>query len=119
MERAKDVLGKQGEQLAAEHLEAAGLVVLERNWRCREGEVDILARDGSVLVVCEVKTRSSTRFGTPAEAVDFRKSRRLRQLAQIWLAQSGQRFLAVRFDVVAILRLPDGTVELDHLVAVL
>lgn len=119
MERAKDVLGRAGEQLAVEHLEAAGLVVLERNWRCRAGEVDILARDGNVLVVCEVKTRSSTRFGTPAEAVDFRKSRRLRQLAGIWLANSETRFLAIRFDVIGVLRHPDGSFEIDHLVAVL
>lgn len=119
MERPKDVLGRVGEQLAVEHLESVGMVVLERNWRCREGEVDILARDGGVLVVCEVKTRSSTRFGSPAEAVDFRKSRRLRRLAGIWLASSGTRFQAVRFDVIAVLRRTDGSYQLDHLVAVL
>ena len=68
--RAKDAVGRYGEDVAARHLTEAGLVVLERNWRCREGEIDIVARDGDVLVVCEVKTRRSTTYGTPARGRD-------------------------------------------------
>ena len=63
--KVKDALGRFGEDVAARHLERAGLVLVERNWRCREGEIDIVARDGAVLVFCEVKTRSRPGFGSP------------------------------------------------------
>ena len=66
---AKDELGRRGEDEAVRYLEQRGLVVLSRNWRCRDGELDVVAVDGDRLVVCEVKTRSGTRFGEPAEAV--------------------------------------------------
>jgi putative endonuclease len=117
--RAKDALGKWGEELAVDHLEAAGLVVLDRNWRCRDGELDIVAQDGDVLVICEVKTRSSTAFGTPAEAIDWRKAGRLRRLAAMWLVGSSHWFESIRFDIVAVLKTPDGGHEVDHLVGVL
>jgi putative endonuclease len=74
--RVKDAVGRFGEQLAVGHLETAGLEILARNWRCRQGELDIVARDGSQLVFVEVKTRSSRAFGSPAEAVDRAKSAR-------------------------------------------
>ena len=83
---AKDALGRRGEDLAAAYLTEQGLVVLDRNWRCRLGELDIVATDSARLVVCEVKTRSSTRYGLPAEAVDARKARRIRHIAGAWLA---------------------------------
>ncbi len=67
--RVKDAVGRFGEQLAGDYLAEACLTILERNWRCPEGEIDIIALDGSVLVVVEVKTRSTTAFGEPAEAV--------------------------------------------------
>ena len=85
--RVKDAVGRFGEDVAAQHLLAAGLQILERNWRCREGELDIVARDGSELVFVEVKTRSSLAFGTPAEAVGPAKAARLRRLALCWLAE--------------------------------
>ena len=69
MVRAKDALGRYGEDVAARHLLSEGFVVLDRNWRCDVGEIDIVARDGDTLVVCEVKTRSGTGFGSPLEAV--------------------------------------------------
>ncbi|MDQ1487188.1 MAG: putative endonuclease, partial [Actinomycetota bacterium] len=74
---ARRALGRYGEGVAANHLAAGGLTVLARNWRCNEGEVDILARDGDVLVVCEVKTRRDAEFGTPFDAVTPRKAARL------------------------------------------
>ena len=71
--RAKDALGRYGEDVAARHLIEQGIVVLERNWRCDAGEIDIVGRDGQVLVICEVKTRRGTGYGTPIEAVTPRK----------------------------------------------
>lgn len=114
--RVSEALGRWGEQVAADALVAAGLTVLVRNWRCPEGEVDILALDGQVLVVCEVKTRSSAAFGRPEEAVTPVKAARLRRLALRWLSEHpGPR--DVRFDVVSVTR-GDGRgrpVVVDHL----
>ena len=75
-----------------------------RNWRCAEGEIDIVAADRRALVACEVKTRSSTRYGTPREAVDWRKRRRLRRLAIRWVVANGVLFDEVRVDVVEVLK---------------
>ncbi|MDX6202354.1 MAG: putative endonuclease [Frankiales bacterium] len=114
----KDVLGRFGENVAAAHLEGEGLVLVARNWRCREGEIDIVAVDGDVLVFCEVKTRSGLRFGSPAEAVSPVKLRRLKVLAARWLQESPRVWIDLRFDVVSVLRTPSGLV-VDHLRAVL
>jgi putative endonuclease len=99
----KDALGAHGEDLAAAHLIEAGLRVLDRNWRCPIGELDIVAREGNTLVFCEVKTRRSNAFGDPAEAVTWRKARKLRQLAGQWLTEHDEHAREVRFDVVAVL----------------
>jgi putative endonuclease len=106
--QAKDVLGSCGEQLAAEYLERSGLRILARNWRCSEGEIDIVAAERQVLVVCEVKTRSGTRYGTPLEAITRRKRARLRRLAVRWLAANGVLFDEVRVDVIGLTRQPGG-----------
>lgn len=115
--RVKDALGRFGEDLAVERLEAAGMVVLDRNWRCAErelpGEIDVVARDGRDLVVCEVKTRSGLGFGSPLEAVTGDKQARLRRLGAAWLRASGLRVRAIRFDVVSIVRTREG-VAVDH-----
>ena len=74
-------LGTYGEHLAAQHLVRAGMVVLDRNWRGVGGELDLVLRDGRTLVICEVKTRSSTAFGSPLEGVTATKAARLRRLA--------------------------------------
>jgi putative endonuclease len=110
----QSLLGQQGEQLAAEYLAKAGLDVLERNWRCPQGEIDIVAADGRVLVVCEVKTRSGTRFGTPIEGVTPRKAGRLRRLAALWLVQQNVLFDEVRIDVVGVLREGPGQFSIEH-----
>jgi putative endonuclease len=89
---AKDALGRHGEQVAARFLTQAGLTVLGRNWRCSQGEIDIIALDGRTLVICEVKTRSGVRFGTPLEAVSKPKLRRLRRLAVTWVRAHGLVF---------------------------
>jgi putative endonuclease len=86
---------------------AGGYRVLDRNWRCHEGELDIVAANGSTLVFCEVKTRSGTVFGVPAEAVGRTKQARIRRLAARWLAENrdriGRRAWTVRFDVASVL----------------
>ena len=115
---AKDVLGRRGEDLAAWYLERQGLVVLSRNWRCRHGEIDLVAIDAERLVVCEVKTRSSTRFGEPAEAVDRRKAARIRRVAHAWLAAHQTRWIEVRFDVLAVVAEPGAPVTVQHYRAV-
>jgi len=102
MTRTSD-LGAHGERIAAAYLVRAGARVLDRNWRCREGELDIVAREGSALVFCEVKTRRGTGFGHPVEAVTPTKQRRLRMLAQRWLAAHDEHAPDLRFDVVGVL----------------
>lgn len=116
--RVKDAVGRFGEQLATEHLVKAGLEVVQRNWRCRDGELDLVARDGSELVFVEVKTRSSTAFGSPAEAVDRRKAARIRRLALRWMNENRDGlapFSSVRFDVVAVVRGRGTGVRVEHL----
>ncbi len=111
---AKDALGRRGEDVAVDHLERHGLVVLSRNWRCRDGELDVVATDRNKIVVCEVKTRAGTGFGEPAEAVTWRKAARIRRVTQAWLATHRVRWCEVRFDVIAVLAPPDGPVTVQH-----
>ena len=111
---AKDELGRRGEDEAVRYLEQRGLVVLSRNWRCRDGELDVVAVDGDRLVVCEVKTRSGTRFGEPAEAVTPRKVARIRRLTQAWLAAHHVPWVEVRYDVLAVLIEPGAPVRVHH-----
>jgi putative endonuclease len=118
---AKDQLGAYGEELAAQWLQAAGMAVLDRNWRCREGELDIVARDGDTIVFCEVKSRSSARFGRPIEAITPAKARRQRALAARWLAAHRDEVTAasVRFDAVGVLTVAGCPPAVTHLTAVL
>ena len=115
MGRVKAAVGRFGEEVAARHLEATGLRVLDRNWRCAEGEIDIVASDGATLVVCEVKTRSGAGFGDPAEAVVGAKAARLRRLALRWLAAHDLGWRDLRFDVVTVVRRRDGAPVVRHL----
>jgi putative endonuclease len=100
---ARRARGAAGEERAAAWYEASGYRVLARNWRCREGELDVVVTDGRCVVFCEVKSRSSAAFGLPAEAVTRAKRERLRRLAASWLEATGTRPREVRFDVAAIL----------------
>ncbi|MEZ0163894.1 YraN family protein [Kineococcus sp. LSe6-4] len=118
--RAKDAVGRYGERVAARWLVEAGMTVLETNWRCRHGEIDVLARDGDDLVVCEVKTRRSTSAGTATEAVTPQKLTRLQELAQEWLTtHPSVRPAGVRFDVVAVTPAERGPARVEHLRGVL
>jgi putative endonuclease len=107
-------LGRYGEAYAARHLVEQGMVLLDRNWRCDAGEIDLVLRDGRVLVVCEVKTRSSTDYGSPLEGVDGRKAARLRRLAARWLADHQLRPDDVRIDLVGVLAPRGGTPSVEH-----
>ena len=107
-------IGSRGEDLAAEYLSGDGFTILDRNWRCRYGELDIIAAEGEVFVFVEVKTRTGRAFGTPAEAVTHTKLRRLRRLAGIWLAAQGGSWQAVRIDVIEI-RLSGPVPEITHI----
>jgi putative endonuclease len=108
-------LGSRGETIAAVYLTDAGLSVLDRNWRCRDGELDIVAREGTAIVFCEVKTRRATGFGHPVEAVTPVKQRRLRLLAQRWLAAHDEHAPDLRFDVVGVLMRPGRPAVVTHL----
>ena len=111
----KDALGRQGEQFAAEYLMNAGFLILDRNYRCADGEIDIVAADRRDLVACEVKTRSDVGYGTPVEAVTSRKLRRLRRLAAHWAATHSLFFDQLRVDIVGVLRSPSGDFTIEHL----
>jgi putative endonuclease len=143
----KDGVGRYGERVALQHVRARGWEVLDTNWRGKDGELDIVALDGDVLVVIEVKTRSGHGFGHPAEAVTPRKLARIKRLTGQWLTvfrerlaaarlqeeapeEAGQgsavpvlpdvrtRFGAVRIDVVAVTLQPQGRAVVEHLESV-
>ncbi|MGK9147359.1 YraN family protein [Plantibacter flavus] len=111
----KDELGRHGEQLANDHLEACGYRILDRNWRCPQGELDVVAEDDGTLVFVEVKTRSGTGFGDPVEAVTPVKLARIGRLANAWCADRRPRTRRMRVDVIGIVVPPHGDVRLQHL----
>ena len=107
-DRHNAALGGFGESLAAARYRAQGYELLERNWRCGAGEIDLICARGTLLVVCEVKARTGSGHGHPLEAVTAVKQRRLRRLAAIYLRQQGRHWAEVRFDVAVVL---GGTIE--------
>ena len=111
-------LGRDGEDAAAAYLTRRGMHVVARNWRCRYGEIDIIARDGPVLVFCEVKTRSGTGFGVPLAAITRTKLARMRRLAVLWLEEADAHHGPIRIDAVGLLRHADGRFEIDHVAGV-
>ena len=110
-------IGALGEQLAVEHLESLGLRVLIRNWRCRYGELDVIAADDAArtVVFVEVKTRTSDQFGGVVHAVTPQKVRRLRRLAGLWLASQDRSWAGVRIDVVGVRIGRKRSPEITHL----
>jgi putative endonuclease len=114
----KESVGRSGEDVAVAHLLAAGCEVLERNWRCWLGEIDIVAVDGDCLVVCEVKTRRSLVAGGPLEAVTAAKMSRLRRLTAAWLAAQDHYFPDVRIDVIGVTWPSPGPAVVEHVKAV-
>ncbi|RFU42434.1 YraN family protein [Actinomadura logoneensis] len=108
------MLGQRGEDAAAAYLKRLGWNVLDRNWRCSEGELDIVAYDGRFHVACEVKTRRSKAFGDPLEAITERKAARLRKLALRWAASNRVPGAHIRVDVLALVCHGEGF-ALEHL----
>jgi putative endonuclease len=109
-------LGQRGEQIVAEYLTNLGWQILDRNWRGRDGELDLVASDHRTLVVVEVKTRSGVGFGSAVSAVTYRKYARLRRLAAQWLEEHDWHPSAVRIDVIGLLL--DGQTancQIDHI----
>ncbi|WP_330337566.1 YraN family protein [Streptomyces sp. NBC_00557] len=113
---AREALGRYGEDLAARRLAEAGMTILERNWRCgRSGEIDIVARDGNTLVVCEVKTRRGGGYQHPMAAVTPEKAARLRALAEHWIhAHGGAPPGGVRVDLIGVLLPHRGAPTVEH-----
>ncbi|MDT0304659.1 YraN family protein [Streptomonospora wellingtoniae] len=110
----RSTLGTRGEDVAAAYLARGGLRILARNWRCAEGEIDIVAGQGATIVVAEVKTRTGLRFGSPLEAVTESKRRRLRRLARRWAATHGAAGRPIRIDAVCVLVLTGDRVCVRH-----
>jgi putative endonuclease len=112
---SRRALGAYGEDVAARLLTGErGMVLLDRNWRCAEGELDLVLRDGNTLVACEVKTRRGTACGSPHEAVDTVRLERLHRLVWRWAEEHGVRPDRARVDLVAVLRPSRGPAVVDH-----
>lgn len=107
-------LGKYGESLAEEYFEDLGCEILDRNWRCRAGEIDLVVREGRHLVCVEVKTRRSERSGHPLEAITPEKLRRMRKVAGEWAAANSEQRGALRLDVLSVLLSAEGVPVLMH-----
>lgn len=107
-------IGARGEDAAEAYLRRSGLDVIDRNWRCPVGEIDIVAIEGESLVLCEVKTRTTIAKGTPEEAVSAAKRKRLTRLAEAYIANAGIQPCEVRFDVIAIRVLSPDRALLRH-----
>jgi len=115
---AKDALGRRGEEIAARHLASRGLTIVDRNWRCPQGEIDLIARDGDELVFIEVKTRSSVAFGHPLESITATKLARLRRLAAAWCEAHPGDHDRIRIDAVGVIAPPGLPAEVEHLARV-
>lgn len=111
--------GRWAEQAACEHLMALGYTVLERNWRCRSGEIDLIAYHGDTIVIVEVRSRSvqAAAFGTPAESITPRKVRQVRNTAAVYLYQTGKSGANIRFDVIAVTFGRGDELTLEHIKA--
>lgn len=109
-----NVLGRYGEDRAAEYLASLGYEIIERNWRCSVGEIDLIARDRNRLVFVEVKTRSGSGFGHPFESISSEKLARLRRLVASWCEARQVNSQRVRMDAISVL-LTNGRVAIEHL----
>jgi putative endonuclease len=116
MTRLTDSVGAYGERVAMRTLSLIGMEILDHNWRCPQGEIDIVARNQEVIVFCEVKTRRSRWFGEPVEAVDRVRVHRLRAAARAWLAEHPDQRGDLRFDVICVWPARKGPARVDHIV---
>ncbi len=109
--------GQQGERMAAQYLLEQGYRIQQQNYRCRQGEIDLIAWDGTTLVFVEVKTKSQVRFGSPLAMVDVPKQRKLVHVAMTYIQRHQLSQMDIRFDVVAITLLPGRPAEVTHIPA--
>lgn len=117
--RSKDqrkAKGAMGEEAAALFLENLGYRILERNWRCRSGEIDLIAKQEHILVFIEVRSRSSSRYGTPAESVTARKITQVRQTAAVYLHMNRMGEAPIRFDMISVRLSAETSVVTDHFI---
>ncbi|OMF51351.1 YraN family protein [Paenibacillus peoriae] len=108
--------GAMGEEAAALFLENLGYRIIERNWRCRSGEIDLIAKQEHILVFIEVRSRSSSKYGTPAESVTARKIAQVRQTAAVYLHMNGIGEAPIRFDMISAQLTDEKAVVTDHLI---
>jgi putative endonuclease len=114
----KDALGRRGEHVAADWLQERGYTLVDRNWRCPVGELDLVLRQGTTMVFVEVKTRSSLAFGHPFEAITPEKAARLRRLAAAWCRERGPGSVGVRIDAVAVTDAWSDRPNVEHLTGI-
>lgn len=114
----KDDLGRRGEECAAVYLTDAGYRLLERNWRCQQGEIDLIAEHDGLIVFVEVKSRSSVAFGHPFEAITIEKVARLRRLAATWCDESQTSPRRIRIDAIAVIAPFAPVPEIEHLTGI-
>lgn len=110
--------GNQAEQLAEQYLTEQGYTILERNWRCSSGEIDIVAYTGHTIIIVEVRSRSvnSLSYGSPMESITARKIKQVRETATVYLHRTSKSNARIRFDVIGIILNPDGSAErMDHI----
>jgi putative endonuclease len=115
MVNLRQILGEQGERQAALYLKKKGYKVVTANYRCKYGEIDLIARDADILIFIEVKTRTSTDFGVPAAAVDYRKQQQISKVAHHYLITHHNDDVDVRFDVISILSPRGQKTEFEHI----
>lgn len=108
-------MGEIGEKAARDYLERLGYRIIDTNFRTRIGEIDLVAYDGNILAFIEVKTRSSSRYGTPGEAIDWKKQRKLNKLALLYLSKNRVLYSQIRFDAVEVI-VRDEQVRRIHLI---
>lgn len=107
-------LGRAGEDRAVGYFKELGYIIVERNFRCKLGEIDIVARDGPVLVFIEVRTRRGDGYGSALESIVYKKQLKVRQVAKYYLQSTGLFSGPVRFDVLALTAGPGGIVKIEH-----
>ncbi|MBE0335451.1 YraN family protein [Paenibacillus sp. 23TSA30-6] len=108
--------GALGEHAAASFLENLGYRIIERNWRCRSGEMDLIAAQHDILVFIEVRSRSSSSYGTPAESITARKITQVRQTAAVYLHMNGIEDVPIRFDMISVRLIDETAVVTDHII---
>lgn len=116
MPNLRQILGQKGEKRAAQYLKKKGYKVITANYRCQYGEIDLIARDTDILIFIEVKTRTSTDFGDPAAAVDYRKQQQISKVAHHYLVTHHKDDVDARFDVISILSPNGKKTKIEHII---